>query len=76
MNLGSEFLVKRGTKYKKSHPPSVDCMWCRSVTLSVETAQEFTVLHNFIDVFEVVAAFLCRQGCKTRPSATIFRETP
>lgn len=48
---------------------------CRSTTVSGEAAQEFSLLHNFIGVIEVATAFLCREGGKTGPSATIFRET-
>lgn len=50
-------------------------IWCRSVTVSGEAAQEFSLLHNFIDVIEVATVFLCGEGGKTGPSATIFRET-
>ena len=47
---------------------------CSSATVSGETAQEFSSLHNFADVMEVAAVFLCGRRGKTRPSATIFRE--
>lgn len=53
------------------HPPTLQS----TVTVSSVAAQEFSLLHNFIDVIEVAAAFLCRRRGKTRPSATIFGET-
>lgn len=47
------------------HPP-------RSVTVIVEAAQEFRLLHNFTDVAGRAAAFLCWSRGETRPSVTIF----
>lgn len=44
----------------------------RSVTVIVEAAQEFRLLHNFTDVAGRAAAFLCLSRGETRPSVTIF----